>query len=129
MKNDFNKEIFLKNELSRLQKENLSIKVFIFYEIKMELNFLYEGLKDENKIFYLKDEKSSQNSSVQNDLSNKRSTNLNNNSANNITNQPQLACTNSSSQYLLKIKHENNEESFFNYKNFINQMRLSEFYL
>ena len=95
----------------------------------MELNFLYEGLKDENKIFYLKDEKSSQNSSVQNDLSNKRSTNLNNNSANNITNQPQLVCTNSSSQYLLKIKHENNEESFFNYKNFINQMRLSEFYL
>lgn len=98
----------------------------------MELNFLYEGLKDDNRIFELKDEKLKQNSFPlsQNEVLNKKSPNQSlNNSSGNIIDKQQSTSSNNTNQYLLKIKLDNNEENFFNYKNFINQMKLSEFYL
>lgn len=101
----------------------------------MELNFVYEQLKEDNKIFELKEggfvRKNSKDFSNENKKKNQNGNNSSNSfvgsiASNNNNNNPQ---NNNNPALFIKLKNENTEEIYVNYKNFINRLRLSEFYL
>ena len=103
----------------------------------MELNFVYEQLKEDNKIFEIKEGGTIRRSSK--DFSNdKKRKSLGLQSANNSSNSfiGSIASNNNNPQnnnqspaLFIKLKNENTEEIYMHYRNFINRLRLSEFYL
>jgi len=126
--NEQSKDNFVKTELVRLQKENVSLR--------MELNFIYEQMKEDNKIFELKEgggiiakrsSKDFSNEKKRKSLNTLQSANNSNNASNNNYSQP--VGQNQKPVYLYKLKNENIEDIYVHFKNIINRLRLSEFHL
>ena len=98
----------------------------------MELNFIYEQMKDENKIYEMKDGGLTKRSSRDFTLEKKRKSIINNLQSVNNSNSyvaSTINITNPNPTLFIKLKNENTEEIYVHYKNFINRLKLSEFYL
>jgi len=120
LNNERIKENYLRNEIMRLQKENIAIR--------FELNFLYDQIKVENKLYELKEIGGGVKKKYQSNNKNKntghQSNNTNNSNNNIFINQN----NNLNTSIFVKIDNDNNtEEIYFSYRNFINRMRLTEF--
>ena len=133
-----NKEAYLRNELSRMSKENTSLRVFIYLIFQLELNYIYEKLREDNKIHEIKE-----------DILIKKSTNptrdnLNSNSnhepklamkkSKTVANYNSIASANANGNYVnpivvFKVKNEKKDEDYLIAKNYIKMLRQSEFYM
>lgn len=94
----------------------------------MELSFVYEQMREDNKIFEIKDGSNGRKSSKDFSQNPKRK-NFHSNSGsinqNGLHNNQQIA--NPNPALFIKLKNENTEEIYVHYKNFINRLRMSEF--
>jgi len=94
----------------------------------MELNFVYEQMREDNKIFEIKESLNVRKNPKDFSQNSKRK-----NSHSNLGLYSQIG-TNNNQQMVnlnpalfIKLKNENTEEIYVHYKNFINRLRMSEF--
>ena len=108
----------------------------------MELNLIYEQMREDNKIFEMKDGGIARRSSKDFNPEKKKKSSQNLQNANNSNSLlGNLASTGNGHQVLnpnpnpnpnpnsalfIKLKNENTEEIYVHYKNFINRLRMSE---
>jgi len=117
------KDNYFKNEMFRLQKENIAIR--------MELNLIYEQMREDNKIFEMKDGSTTRRYSKDLSPEKKRKSfgqlqSANNSNSMASNNQPMVS-PNPNPALFIKLKSENTEEIYVHYKNFINRLRMSDF--
>jgi hypothetical protein len=101
----------------------------------MELSLIYEQMREDNKIYEMKESMNCRRSSKDFNPEKKKKSSRDLQSANNFnsavasqggTNHNQQTA-NPNSALFIKLKNENTEEIYVNYKNFINRLKMSEF--
>ena len=103
----------------------------------MELNYIYERLREENKIYEIKEDlivkksqslgKDNVNSNANSDVKSiRKSKSINYNSGTSNTNNTQIY---SNPLVVFKVKNEKKDEDYWIAKNYIKMLRQSEFYM
>ncbi len=141
---DANKESYLRNELTRMSKENTSLRVSHFCLVnnlfQLELNYLYQKLREENKIYEIrediivkkqnkdtKDIINSDNTSDKEKTHHKRSKSM---IINYNSGASGAVSTNFSNPLVVfKVKTDKKDEDYLIAKNYIKMLRQSEFYM
>ena len=101
----------------------------------MELSLIYEQMRDDNKIFEMKEGLNGKRSSKDyNQVKKTKSLNIQGGNNFNSAAAGSQAGTNNNQQVIhpnpalfIKLKNENTEEIYVHYKNFINRLRMTEF--
>lgn len=94
----------------------------------MELSLIYEQMREDNKIFEIKDSHNVRKNSKDFSQNNKRKNSHSNSGLyGQLSSNNNQQSVNANPALFIKLKNENTEEIYVHYKNFINRLKMSEF--